>query len=81
MVSASLPEAVLYPAIKRWPQPKGIYYGEIGYEFDGGSHNLETAEKEAVKRSEKIDVVGIFDQHEELISVAIDGQIFEPRKA
>ena len=58
-----------------------LYYGEIGYEFDGGSHNLETAEKEAVKRSEKIDVVGIFDQHEELISVAIDGQIFEPRKA
>ena len=58
-----------------------FYYGEIGYQFDGGSHNLETAEKEAIKRSEKIDVVGIFDQHEELISVAIDGQIFEPRKS
>lgn len=58
------------------------YFGELGYEADGEFSSQKQAEEAALKSSlEKGTVaISIWDEFDEVIAVAIDGEIFDKRK-
>lgn len=60
----------------------GMYYvGEFGYEAEGEFRLRADAEEAAIDKSieEGTTAISIWDENEEIVSVAINGEIFDKR--
>lgn len=58
-----------------------FYYGEIGFQYEGQHENLEEVEKQAIEHSIAMgeNPIAVFNHDEEVISIIIEGEIFDKR--